>query len=200
MKFAIALCCAAILVTFEGCGISDQSDSNVTLSVRVSSLVYLGDNNETNATLFRIGEIAVGSNFADSEKTQRHSYGRWDFYDANISGVRRVEKALFLNDINCSSYNIDTNTTAPTLSAPADGLSAYPYINVNPFTTLLVERNISAAQLGVEYPAAYAIDSDFNFDTVSALNSSDTVKIIGDMNLTQEICDALDEVIQLQNP
>ena len=200
MKRVTTFCSMLGVLMFGGCGISDQSDSNVTLVVRVSTLVYLGDNNETNATVFSIGDTALGSNFSDSEKTVRYSYGRWNFYDENVSETRRLEEAIFLNDVNCSGYNIEKNTTAPVLSAPADGVSAYPYINVNPFTTLLVERNITAAALKEEYPAAYMVDNDFNFDTVSAINDRGIAKLIGDLNLTQEVCDALDEVIQLQNP
>ncbi len=190
-----------VMLLISGCGITNMSESNVTLSVRVSSLIYHGDDNETNTTVFSIGD-ALGFNFADSEKTTRYSYGRWDFYDKNLTQERYVENAIFLADVNCSDYSIEENAVAPVMRAPANDLEAhYPYINVNPFTTLLVELNTTPEALDAQYgfPAAYAIAPDYNFDTVSAQYDNALKETIGDNNLSDEICRALKEVLRLQN-
>ncbi|MBN2895102.1 MAG: hypothetical protein JXK05_04310 [Campylobacterales bacterium] len=171
---------------FAGCGVGNEvGDSNVTLSVRVSALHYLGDNNETNETRFSVG-AAQGS--------YSGVYGAWDFYDANITGERVITKAMYIaSDANCS-FAIEENATAPTLKAPADGLSRYPYLNVNPFTTLLVDENVTLEELAQRYPTAASIDAEFNFDVVSARFQ----KAYIDSPLTDEICDALGRVITLQ--
>ncbi len=179
-----------IMFLNTGCDIEDDSDSNITMSLRVSALTYVRDNNETNDT-----EVTINNTI----KGYYISGGRYDFYDENISGERKIINGLYTeSDNNCSSYGIiiDENTTAPTMKAPDKNSSnsAFAYININPFTTLLVDTNYSKQTLQNRYPTAASIDKDFNFDTVSARNDRD----FNSTALTQEICDALNEVLLLQ--
>ncbi len=184
----VTLIGAMAWLLFLGCGVGkDVGDSNVTLSIRVSALHYLADNNETNETRFNVGE---------AEGSYTNSYGTWDFYDDNISGERVISKAIYLaSDANCS-FAIEENATAPTLKAPADTHDRFPYLNVNPFTTLLVDENVSVTELAQRYPTAASIDEEFNFDVVSTRFN----KAYIDSPLTAEICDALERVIILQQP
>ncbi len=188
MPYLLAAITLLSTFLFSGCGIgSNLTESNVTLSIRVSALTYIRDNNETNETICTIG---AGS-------CSYVSGGRWDYYDANITGMRIVEKGMYLtSDGNCS-ISIDENATAPTLKAPMKETvgSRYGYINVNPFTTLLVDGNYSLEELRVRFATAASIDEDFNFDTVSTRHDKDYLE----SDLTPEICEALEEVIQLQN-
>lgn len=182
----VTLIAAIAALHFWGCGVGNEvGDSNVTLSVRVSALHYLGDNNETNETRFSVG-AAQGS--------YTGVYGAWDFYDTNVTGERVITKAIYIaSDANCS-FVIEENATAPTLKAPADGYSRYPYLNVNPFTTLLVDENVTYQELAARYPTAASIDAEFNFDVVSARFQ----KAYIDSPLTAEICDAMERVVALQ--
>lgn len=177
----------------SGCDIGDSTDSNITMSIRVSTLSYIGNNNETNETNITLGGGVEGTYI---------SSGRYDFYDENISGARQIEKGIYLTDINCSDYNIEQNSTAPILKAPDKNSSGstFAYININPFTTLMVDMNLSADALNSHYnfPAAYAVDPDFNFDTVSARFDRALPEETVDNNLSDEICRALKELIELQ--
>jgi hypothetical protein len=200
--FFILLPLATLMFLSSGCGlVEDESESNVTLSVRVSTMVYMGDDNETNTTRFGIGE-ALGYSYQDRESVERYPYGRWDFYENNLTQARVIENAIYLNDVNCSDFNIPAYSSAPTLKAPANGSSQFPYINVNPFTTLLVDLNLSADELNAQFdfPAAYDVDPDFNFDTFSARNDRKLPDEMPDYNLSNDICRALGEVIARQEP
>jgi hypothetical protein len=173
-----------------GCSIGDDAESNITMSLRVSALTYIKENNETNETKVTINDTITGTYI---------NLGRYDFYDENITGERKIVKGLYLSaDDNCSDYGIifDENTTAPIMKAPDKNSSgsAYAYININPFTTLLVDTNYSKEELQTRFPTATLIDRDFNFDTVSARFDNE----FNTTSLTQEICDALSEVISLQ--
>ena len=181
-----------LFITFftTGCDIGGDTDSNITMSLRVSALTYIKDNNETNETNVTINDVIKGYYITE---------GRYDFYDTNISGIRKIVKGVYLHtDNNCSSYGIviDENTTAPIMKAPDKNSSGstFAYININPFTTLLVDTNYTKEALQNRFPTATSIDSDFNFDTVSARFDRD----YNSTALVEEICDALSEVISLQ--
>jgi hypothetical protein len=180
---------SALFLT-TGCDIGGDTDSNITMSLRVSALTYIKDNNETNETNVTINDTIKGYYISE---------GRYDFYDINITGVRKIEKGVYYNsDNNCSGYGIviDENTTAPTMKAPDKNSSnsVFAYININPFTTLLVDTNYSKEALQERFPTAASVDADFNFDTVSARFDTD----YNSTALVEEICDALSEVISLQ--
>ena len=181
----------SLLFLTTGCSIGDNTDSNITMSLRVSALTYIKDDNETNGTRVTINDVVRGYYI---------SLGRYDFYDKNITGVRKIVKGRYLSaDNNCSDYGIiiDENSTVPTMKAPDKNSSnsKFAYININPFTTLLVDTNYSKETLQNRYPIAASVDDDFNFDTVSARLDRD----FNSTALTREICDALNEVIELQH-
>jgi hypothetical protein len=182
----------AMIIT-TGCSIGEGTDSNITMSLRVSAFSYVKDNNETNETNITINGVTQGYYI---------SRGRYDFYDENISGERRIEKGIFEYDVNCSDFNIEQNTTAPILKAPDKNSSGsiFAYVNINPFTTLMVEEHLSADELNAKYlfTAAYDVDPDFNFDTFSARYDRYLPEETADFNLTDDICRALKEVMNLQ--
>ena len=175
----------------SGCSIGDSTDSNITMSLRVSALTYIRENNETNDTLVTINDTIKGTYITS---------GRFDFYDKNITGERKIIKGVYLidSDVNCSNYpdmNLSEGAPAPTMKAPDKNSSesAFAYININPFTTLLVAGH-PKEELQSNFPEAASVDEDFNFDTVSARFDRD----FNATRLTQEICEALNEVISLQ--
>lgn len=189
---------AALLFLFAmlfstGCNIGGGTDSNITVSIRVSAFSYVKENSETNETNLTINGVTQGYYI---------SRGRYDFYDENISGERRIENGIFEYDVNCSDFNIEKNTTAPILRAPDKNSSGshFAYINVNPFTTLMVDENLTADELNAKYEftAAYDVDPDFNFDTYTARYDRHLPEESSDYNLTDDICRALKEVINLQ--
>jgi hypothetical protein len=175
-----------------GCDIGDSTDSNITMSLRVSALTYIRENNETNDTLVTINDTTKGTYI---------TLGRFDFYDENITGERKIINGVYLieSDVNCSDYpdmNISENAPAPTMKAPDKNSSEskFAYININPFTTLLVDSGYSKETLQGRFPEAASVDEDFNFDTATARFDRD----FNSTRLTQEICEALNEVISLQ--
>jgi len=181
------------MILSTGCSVGEGTDSNITISMRVSAFNYVKENSETNETNLTINGVTQGYYI---------SRGRYDFYDANISGERRIEKGIFEYDVNCSDFNIEQNTTAPILKAPDKNSSGstFAYVNINPFTTLMVDENLSADELNAKYEftAAYDVDPDFNFDTYTARYDRKLAEESSDFNLTDDICRALKEVINLQ--
>ncbi len=175
-----------------GCDIGDSTDSNITMSLRVSALTYIKENNETYDTNVTINDTIIGSYI---------TLGRFDFYDNNTTGERKIINGVYLldSDVNCSDYpdmNLSENAAAPTMKAPDKNSSnsRFAYININPFTTLLVDSGYSKETLQGRFPEAASVDEDFNFDTTTARFDRD----FNGTRLTQEICEALNEVISLQ--
>ncbi len=194
MKITLLITLGLFLMTLftSGCSIGDSADSNITMSLRVSALTYIRENNETNDTLVSINDTIKGTYI---------TLGRFDFYDKNITGERKIIKGVYLidSDVNCTNYpdiNLSEGAPAPTMKAPDKNSSnsTFAYININPFTTLLVDVGYSKETLQGRFPEASSVDSDFNFDTVSARFDRD----VNSTRLTQEICEALNEVISLQ--
>lgn len=190
MIFLTTLMFLSMTFFISGCDIGENTDSNITMSLRVSALTYIKENNETNDT-----EVTINN----TTKGYYITLGRYDFYDKNITGERKIVNGLYIDsDNNCSSYGIviDENTTAPIMKAPDKNSSNsnFAYININPFTTLLVDSGDSKETLQTRFPTATQVDPDFNFDTVSARFDSD----FNGTRLVEEICEALNEVILLQ--
>jgi len=184
---------AAFTILLSGCGVGGGIDSNVTMSLRVGTVVYVRDNNETNDTIVSIDDRIFGT-YVEG--------GRFDFYDENITGIRKIERGVYLtSDDNCSAYGvtIEENATVPTMRAPAKAAvkSKFRYLNITPFTTLLTTGNYTKERLAQKYPTAASIDEDFNFDIVSARNDRYLDEEIKE-RLTQESCEALAEVYALQ--
>ncbi len=176
----------------SGCEIGDSTDSNITMSLRVSALTYVKENNETNETKVTINDTLQGTYI---------TLGRYDFYDKNITGKRKIVKGIYqqTSDVNCTSYpdiNLSENAPAPTMKAPDKNSSnsKFAYININPFTTLLADGLYSKENLQNRFPEAASVDKDFNFDTATARFDRD----FNGTRLTNEICEALSEIISLQ--
>ncbi len=184
LKALRALLLGSPLVFLSGCGVGSDNFT-YEYSVKVSALHYIKDANVT---------------INGSEAAIYRSSGIYDF-NKSIAGVRLAVGGLYVTDENnesnaslhstrCSHYlpSLDTTVTTLRLSAPAEH-TPYEYININPFTSLLVQGGFSKETLAQEYPIAASIEEHFDFDTTAALKASEYNK--EDYNLTQEVCDAL---------
>jgi len=185
--FSATLLAGTLLLS--GCGDDDDtllSESNITLRVLVSSLHYVKD---ANASL-------------GGEAGSYSYYGLYDFYTEDTSGARVIEGGRYItNDTNesnesapvmqCPNFSVDINDTLPTLKAPADVAGIPAYININPFTTLLVDGNYTKEELQARFPIAAGIQSDFNFDATMARYVYDSEE----ENLSIELCEALGELL-----
>ncbi len=177
---------SSLLLFFSGCDVNDE-DLGYQYTLKLSSLHYVKDAN-----------VSVGGTMA-----QYRSLGNYDF-NVTVSGLRVADGGIYVTDEHnetnasakstlCSNYlpTLDTNASRFQLRAPVEHLP-YEYININPFTTLLVVSNISKEALALQYPIAATIDDSFDFDVtaarkVYAYSTEET-------NLTKEICDALQEL------
>ena len=175
------------LSLFSGCGVTND-ELEYRYSVKLSSLHYIKDANVS------IGESA-NALYRDS--------GEYDF-NVSVSGTRVAIGGVYVTDENnesntslqstlCANYlpSLDTNASTFQFSAPAEHLP-YQYMNINPFTTLLVDTNISKEELALLYPIAATIDDSFDFDVTAARKAY--VYSTEETNLTKEICDALQEL------
>jgi hypothetical protein len=195
--FAAAFSAAALLL--GGCD-TDNSDSNVTLAVTVSSLHYIKD-----ANVFLEG----------SQNAAYASGGTYHFYEGDVTGKRIAAGGSYVtNEEDESNTSVaptrcpqfETNTTMPVLSAPGytEGTPYEAiYININPFTSLIAEGNMTADEMMIEYEAAYQVQLDwekdvinFDFDVTEALRYAEYNA--AEYNLTEEICDALDRLNRIQ--
>ncbi len=172
-----------------GCGVGSDNFTD-TYSVKVSALHYIKDANVT----------------IEGIRGKYRDRGIYDF-NTSVGGVRLSRGGVYItNDTNesdtapdstrCSHYlpSLDTTVASLQLSAPAEHVP-YAYININPFTSLLVHGNVSKESLALEYPIAASIEEHFDFDTTAALKAEAYNK--EDQNLTKEICDALQALQQL---
>jgi hypothetical protein len=195
--FAAAFSAAALLL--GGCD-TDNSDSNVTLAVTVSSLHYIKD-----------AEVSLEG----SQSAAYTSGGVYHFYEADIAGKRIASGGSYVTDeedesnttlppLQCPQF--ETNTTMPALSAPghAEGAEyAEIYVNINPFTSLIAEGNMTVDEMINAYQTAYQVQEDwgksvinFDFDVTAARHYPDYNS--SENNLTAEICDALDRLNRIQ--
>lgn len=177
---------------FGGCTTEVNGvDTNVSQRVVLSSLHYIKEANvtmDTNAT----GIYLVS--------------GVYFFYDTNVSGMRLATGGRYVTDetnesnetvlpIQCPDFNLTVDAPMPTLKAPADTAeTAFPYVNINPFTTLLIDSNLTKAELGVRFPVAASLSEDFNFDATAARKDFNTE----DQNLSLELCEAINDLQRLR--
>ena len=184
LKALTVLLLSSALVFLSGCGVGSDNFT-YEYSVKVSALHYIKDANVTidgsAAALYRSGGIY---DFNESITGNRLSVGGLYVTDENN------ESNTSLQSTRCKAYlpSLDTTVTALRLSAPAEHVP-YEYININPFTSLLVEGGFSKETLALEYPIAASIEEHFDFDTTAALQAVEYNQ--EDQNLTHEICDAL---------
>ncbi len=190
MQALTTLLLSSTLIFLSGCGVSNDNFTNE-YSVKVSALHYIKDANVT---------------IMDRHARYRER-GIYDF-NTTISGVRLAVGGVYVTDENnesngslqstlCRHYlpELDTTVAQLKLSAPAEH-APYEYININPFTTLLIRGDFSMAALALEYPIAASIEEHFDFDTAAARKA--TAYAQEDQNLTKEICDALEALQSLQ--
>ncbi|GEM_PF-2952955 len=179
----MALLGGCTLVLWSGCGVGSDNFTNQ-YSLKVSALHYIKDAN-----------VSIGNRYG-----VYRSRGIYDFNES-LAGGRVATGGLYIVDENnesntsavstlCQHYlpSLDTTVTTLKLSAPAAHVP-YEYININPFTTLLVQGGFSKEALALKYPVAASIEEHFDFDTTAALKAPEYRQ--ADNNLTQEICDAL---------
>ncbi len=181
-----ALLFGSVLLLSSGCDVSDE-DLEYQYTLKLSSLHYVKDAN-----------VSAGGTIA-----QYRFLGNYDF-NVTVSGPRVADGGIYVTDEHnetnssvqsmlCGSYlpTLDTNASSFQFRAPAEHLP-YEYININPFTTLLVVANISKEELALRYPIAATIDDSFDFDVTAARKAH--VYNTEETNLTKEICDALQEL------
>jgi hypothetical protein len=178
------------IALFSGCGISND-DFTYSYVVKLSSLHYVKDAN-----------MSAGARYAVYKNS-----GDYDFNESILGDYRVAAGGIYiLNENNesnssltsdlCAKYlpGLDTDASRFTLKAPPKH-EPFEYINVNPFTTLLVETNDTKEVLAQRYPIAASIDESFDFDSAAARQGYENS--VEDNNLTIEICDALQELQNL---
>ena len=191
-RFFLASILGISAAFFSGCGV-DEDEFTYSYIVKLSSLHHVKDAN-----------VSVGSTAA-----VYRNEGNYDF-NVTVTGARIAVGGTYITDEHnesnsslestlCSNYLPDLNTDASsfTLQAPykhdLDDNSSYHYININPFTTLVVQSGSSKEDLALRYPVAASIEKSFDFDVTSARIDYRSE----DNNLTTEICDALQELQNL---
>jgi hypothetical protein len=181
---------ATSIVLLSGCGVSEE-DIPYSYTVKLSSLHYVKD-----ATMRANTKVAIYKNSGD-----------YDFNES-IEGYERVAVGgIYIVDDNnesntsltsdlCTNYlpGLDTDASRFTLKAPPKH-DPFEYINMNPFTTLLIETNDTAEVLAQRYPVAASIDASFDFDSAAARQGFENS--VEENNLTAEICEALQELQNL---
>ncbi len=179
----------ATLILFSGCGVNEEEIA-YSYRVKLSSLHYVKDAN-----------VSVGSINA-----KYYYSGSYDF-NVTVVGPRVAVGGTYVTDEHnesntslestlCANYLPSLNTDASSFTLVAPALhSPYEYININPFTTLLVKTDILAEDLALRYPVAASIESSFDFDVTAARLGYEYSS--EDNNITPEICDALQELQNL---
>ncbi|MEA2111958.1 MAG: hypothetical protein U9P71_07925 [Campylobacterota bacterium] len=170
---------------FSGCGV-DDSETKYHYYVKLSSLHYVKD--------AKVSVEEINASYVNS--------GSYNF-DVTVSGTRVAVAGTYITDEDnesntslqstlCESYlpSLNTDASSFTLQAPSSH-DDYEYININPFTTLIV-HGISAQELALRYPVASSIEPDFDFDVTAARQAIEYST--QENNLSTEICDALAEL------
>ncbi len=163
MRSTVITFMAVGLIFFSGCSDSDDSDSSPstpsTTKVKVSSDWYV---------------ISAAVTVNGSGSATYLGNGEYEL-DGAYSGT--IEVTGGVNDVNGNELPDTGESYAPILSAP-DG-----YVNVNPFTTMLV-NGMSTADLGLKYPVSYSVNEMFDFDVVAeAANDFDLQKEVADASV-----------------